>query len=218
MKKIFLSFVFISIFINLFSNGLFEHSFSTKSKGELNIYACCDEKNLVAVCKKFEKTYGIKTNYQIFSSVEAFTQIKAEKDAPNADIWFCGTTDLFNTAASEGLLLPYEAENAKYLVNKIYKDSKNRWHGVYLSILGFYWNTSELRRLKITEPKDWEDLLDPKYQGLISFGTPDLTETGRIIVNTIVQQRGIDAAMEYFKNCIKMLRFIPKLAKKVQNF
>lgn len=203
MKKFVLILFFLSIFTNIFASGRFEN----KPKGELNVYGCCDEAYLIAACQKFEKIYGIKTHYQRLSTVEAFDKIADAHGMPSADIWFGGTTDPFNQAASEGLLLPYEAKNACHLIDKHYKDSKNRWYGIYLGILGFYWNNAELRRLKLEPPKDWEDLINPKYQGLIAFGSPKTSGTGRMVVNTIVQHRGEEAAMEYFRKLNKNVAF-----------
>lgn len=203
MKKLFLILFFSSIFTNIFAAGQLD----TKNKGELNVYGCCEEAYLVAACQKFEKMYGIKTHYQRLSTVEALERIADAHGAPSADIWFGGTTDPFNEAATKGLLLPYEARNACHLTEKLYKDPQNRWYGIYLGILGFYWNKTELRRLKLDPPKDWEDLINPKYQGLIAFGSPKTSGTGRMVVNTIVQHRGEESAMAYFKKLNKNVAF-----------
>ena len=203
MKKLVLILFFSSIFTNIFAAGQLD----TKNKGELNVYGCCEEAYLVAACQKFEKMYGIKTHYQRLSTVEALEKIADAHGTPSADIWFGGTTDPFNEAATKGLLLPYEARNACHLTEKLYKDPQNRWYGIYLGILGFYWNKTELRRLKLDPPKDWEDLINPKYQGLIAFGSPKTSGTGRMVVNTIVQHRGEESAMAYFKKLNKNVAF-----------
>lgn len=77
------------------------------------------------------------------------------------------------------------------------------WYGIYRGILGFFWNTEELKRLGLEPPKDWDDLLKPEYKGLVSFANPNTAGTGKLIVNTLVQLKGLDKAMEYFKELDK---------------
>lgn len=173
----------------------------TKNKngaGELVVYGSCEEEYLAAACAQFEKQTGVKTTYQRLSTGEVLTKIEEEKGNPSADVWFGGTTDPYNEAASKGLLEPYNAENASHLVGQQFKDKDNNWYGIYRGILGFFWNTEEMSRLNLDPPKDWDDLVNPKYKGLISFANPNTAGTGKLIVNTLVQMKGEKAAMDYF--------------------
>lgn len=169
-----------------------------KDAGELVVYGSCEEEYLAAACAKFESLTGVRTTFQRLSTGEVLTKIEEEKGNPSADVWFGGTTDPYNEAASKGLLLPVEPKNASHLVGKQFKDANNNWFGIYRGILGFFWNTEELARLKIEPPKDWDDLLKPEYKGLVSFANPNTAGTGKLIVNTMVQLKGEKAAMDYF--------------------
>lgn len=166
--------------------------------GELVVYGSCEEEYLAAACAQFEKQTGIKTTYQRLSTGEVLTKIEEENGKPSADVWFGGTTDPYNEAASKGLLEPYDAKNATHLVGQQFKDKDNNWYGIYRGILGFFWNKEEMSRLNLEPPKDWDDLLDPKYKGLISFANPNTAGTGKLIVNTMVQMKGEKEAMDYF--------------------
>lgn len=170
-----------------------------KDAGTLVVYGSCEEEYLAAACDAFEKKTGIKTSYQRLSTGEVLTKIAEENGNPSADVWFGGTTDPYNEAASKGLLEPYNAENAKHLVGQQFKDANNNWYGIYRGILGFFWNTEELSRMNLLPPSDWDDLTKPQYKGLISFANPNTAGTGKLIVNTMVQLKGHDAAMDYFK-------------------
>lgn len=167
--------------------------------GELVVYGSCEEEYLSAVCSQFEKQSGIKTSYQRLSTGEVLTKIAEENGNPSADVWFGGTTDPYNEAVVAGLLLPYDAKNAKHIVAPQFKDANNNWFGIYRGILGFFWNTEEMARLNLEPPKDWDDLTKPEYKGLISFANPNTAGTGKLIVNTMVQMKGLDGAMNYFK-------------------
>ena len=174
-------------------------AFAKSNAGSLVVYGSCEEEYLSAVCAKFEKITGIKTTFQRLSGGEVVTKVSAEWGHPSADVWFGGTTDPYNEAAKNGLLYAYNAKNAKHLIGTQYKSKDNYWYGIYRGILGFFWNKEEIKRLGIQPPKDWNDLLKPEYKGLISFANPNTAGTGKLIVNTVVQMKGRDKAMEYFK-------------------
>ena len=193
MKKVLAIMLCVVVVSALFAGGK-----KDVAAGTLVVYGSCEEEYLSAVTSKFEATTGIKTTYQRLSTGEVLTKITEENGNPSADVWFGGTTDPYNEAAAKGLLLPYAAKNASHLVGPQFKDKDNNWNGIYRGILGFFWNTEELARLKIQPPKDWDDLLKPEYKGLISFSNPNTAGTGKLIVNTMVQMKGLDAAMKYF--------------------
>ena len=95
--------------------------------------------------------------------------------------------------------MPYEAENAKNLISDDYKDPTNCWYGIYKGILGFMVNTEELERLGLEAPKTWDDLTKEEYKGLIMLSNPNTAGTAKLIINTMIQMKGHDEAMEYFK-------------------
>lgn len=176
---------------------------AAKAEGELTVYGSCEEEYISAACKKFEELYGIKTKYQRLSTSEVYTKISEEKGNPSADVWFGGTTDPYNEAVAAGLLMQYDAVNAKNLVGDQYKDATNCWYGIYKGILGFMVNTEELQRLNIEAPKTWDDLLKPEYEGLIMLSNPNTAGTAKLVINTMIQMKGHDEAMGYFKKLDK---------------
>ena len=110
---------------------------AAKAEGELVVYGSCEEEYLAAACAHFEELYGIKTTYQRLSTGEVQAKIEEENGNPSGDVWFGGTTDPYNVAASEGLLEPYEAINASHLLGDMYRDKDGCWYGIYKGILGF---------------------------------------------------------------------------------
>ena len=104
---------------------------AAKAEGELTVYGSCEEEYLSLACKNFEDLYGIKTKFQRLSTSEVYTKISEEAGKPSADVWFGGTTDPYNEAVADGLLMEYEAVNAKNLISEDYKDPTNCWYGIY---------------------------------------------------------------------------------------
>ncbi len=172
---------------------------AAKAEGELTVYGSCEEEYLAAACQNFEKLYGITVKYQRLSTSEVYTKVKEEAGNPSGDVWFGGTTDPYNEAVADDLLEAYDAINAVNLMGDQYKDPENKWYGIYSGILGFMVNNEELERLGLEAPQSWDDLIKEDYKGLIMLSNPNTAGTAKLVINTMVQMKGHDEAMEYFK-------------------
>ena len=171
---------------------------AAQAEGELTVYGSCEEPYLAAAAKNFEKEFGIKVSYLRLSTGEVQAKITEEKGNPSADVWFGGTNDPYNESAKLGLLMAYEAKNAKNLASPMYRDADGYWNGIYKGILGFMVNTEELKRLNLEAPKGWDDLLKPEYKDKIWLSNPNTAGTAKLVINTLVQLKGHDEAMKYF--------------------
>ncbi len=183
---------------------------AAKAEGELVVYGSCEEEYLSAACEHFEELYGIKTTYQRLSTGEVQAKIEEENGSPSADVWFGGTTDPYNVVAAEGLLEPYAAENASHLLDDQYKDADGNWYGIYKGILGFMVNKDELARMNIEAPQDWQDLLDPKYEGLIWLSNYNTAGTAKLVINTMIQKYGHDEGIQYLVDLDKNIQVYTK--------
>ena len=171
---------------------------AAQAEGELTVYGSCEEPYLAAAAKNFEKEFGIKVSYLRLSTGEVQAKITEEKGNPSADVWFGGTNDPYNESAKLGLLMAYEAKNAKNLASPMYRDADGYWYGIYKGILGFMVNTEELKRLNLEAPKGWDDLRKPEYKDKIWLSNPNTAGTAKLVINTLVQLKGHDEAMKYF--------------------
>ena len=183
---------------------------AAQEEGELVVYGSCEEEYLTAACQHFEELYGIKVTYQRLSTGEVQAKIEEEAGNPSADVWFGGTTDPYNEAARDGLLEPYEAMNAVNLSDPMYRDADGNWYGIYKGILGFMVNTEELDRLGLDAPADWQDLLDPQYEGLIWLSNYNTAGTAKLVVNTMIQKYGHDEGIQYLVDLDKNIQVYTK--------
>ena len=179
---------------------------AAKAEGTLVVYGSCEEDYLAAACENFQKLYGIEVQYQRLSTGEVQSKIEKKKKNP----WFGGTTDPYNVAASEGLLMPYEAKNASHLISDTYRDANGCWYGIYKGILGFMVNTDELDRMGLETPADWKDLLDEKYKGLIWLSNYNTAGTAKLVVNTMIQKYGHDEGIQYLVDLDKNIQVYTK--------
>lgn len=64
-------------------------------------------------------------------------------------------------------------------------------------------NTEVLKEKGLDEPKSYEDLLDPKYEGLISMPNPKSSGTGYMFYKNLVNVMGEEKALQYFDDFTK---------------
>lgn len=183
---------------------------AAKAEGELVVYGSCEEEYLAAACEHFQELYGVKVTYQRLSTGEVQSKIEEENGNPSGDVWFGGTTDPYNVAASEGLLEAYDAQNASHLLSDMYRDADGYWYGIYKGILGFMVNMDELQRMNVDTPADWKDLLDPKYKGLIWLSNYNTAGTAKLVINTMIQKYGHDEGIKYLVDLDKNIEVYTK--------
>jgi iron(III) transport system substrate-binding protein len=172
------------------------------AQGELVVYCTVQEEWCRPMVAAIEKATGIKVLMTRKSSGEFYALIKAEAANPRGDIWWGGTGDPHLQAAEEGLTLEYKspklAELQDWAVRQA-EQSKYRTVGVYAGALGFSYNTDELRKNKLPEPKCWADLTKPAYKDEIQVANPNSSGTSYTMLATLVQLMGEDKAFDYLK-------------------
>ena len=183
---------------------------AAKEEGSLVVYGSCEEEYLTAACEHFQELYGIEVQSQRLSTGEVQAKIEEENGNPTGDVWFGGTTDPYNVAAGEGLLEPYEAANASHILKDKYKDADGNWYGIYTGLLGIMYNKDELERKGLEAPKDFKDLLDEKYKGLIWSSNYNTAGTAKLIVNTAIQKYGHDDGIQFLVDLDKNIAVYTK--------
>ena len=170
----------------------------------LNLYGSAEPRSVEALAEGFEAATGVKVNWIRLSTGEALARLRAEKDNPQADVWWGGTIDPHSMAALEGLTESY--------CPSIYDELDPRFRdpigdckvtGVYVGILGFSVNEGVLKEMELPIPTGWDDLLDPRYKGLIGVANPNTSGTALTTLATQVFLRGEDEAIEYMKKLHK---------------
>src|SRR6476469_5164332 len=152
--------------------------------------------------KEFEAETGIRVLQVRKATGEALAQLRAEAANPKTDLWWGGTGDPFLQAAEVGLLDPYRPAYLNDLHGwavRQYALSGNLVGGFYTSAIGFGWNEDVLKKKRLTPPKCWPALVEPKSKGEIETSHPGSSRTGYTILAGLVQMMGEDAAFEYLQ-------------------
>jgi iron(III) transport system substrate-binding protein len=172
------------------------------AQGELVVYCTVQEEWCRPMVTAFEKATGIKVLMTRKSSGEFYAQLKAEAANPRGDIWWGGTGDPHLQAAEEGLTLEYKSPMLAQLQDwavRQAEQSKYRTVGVYAGALGYSYNTEQLKKKNIPEPKCWSDLTKPAFKDEIQVANPNSSGTSYTMLATLVQLMGEDKAFDYLK-------------------
>jgi len=175
---------------------------AAQAQGELVVYCTVQEEWCRPMVAAFEKATGIKVLMTRKSSGEFYAQIKAEAGNPKGDIWWGGTGDPHMQAAEEGLTEAYKsprlAELQDWAVRQA-EQSNYRTVGVYAGALGYSFNSAELAKRKLPEPKCWADLTQPAYKDEVQVANPNSSGTSYTMLATLVQIMGEAKAFDYLK-------------------
>lgn len=171
--------------------------------GKLTVYCTVQNNVCENMTKKFGKAHGIDTQFVHGGTGTILGRIKAEKDNPQADIWYGGTIEPHYQAGQLGLLEAYRSPGQADIL-PAFKNLTDSPQGDYTSIaymlvLGFGVNTEKLQKIGADLPKKWEDLLDPRLKGEVQLPDPRSSGTTYTIIATLIQMWGEEKAFEYLK-------------------
>jgi iron(III) transport system substrate-binding protein len=172
------------------------------AQGELVVYCAVQEEWCRPMVAAFEKATNIKVLMTRKSAGEFYAQIKAEAANPRGDVWWGGTGDPHLQAAEEGLTEPYKSPKMAELQDwavRQWEASKGRTVGIYAGALGYSYNTEQLKKKGIPEPKCWADLTKPAFKDEIQVANPNSSGTSYTMLATFVQLMGEDKAFEFLK-------------------
>ena len=116
-------------------------------------------------------------------SQEVIDRLRAEKANPQADLWFGAPAEIFERATKEGLLEPFAPSWAAAIPPEA-KDAANHWFGTYLTPEVIAYNDQAISAADA--PKDWDDVLDPKWKGKVVIRDPIASGTMRAIFGAII--------------------------------
>jgi iron(III) transport system substrate-binding protein len=179
---------------------------------KLVIYTAYEENELKDFWEQFKKDLpdlAAKASYIRGSTGPIMARVEAERANPQADVVWGVFNDYLTGAAKKGLLEPYAAKDSNVLPAR-FKHPENAWQGVTLLTVAFAVNQKKMAELKLTPPKSWADLLDPKYKGHIVMSNPSTSGTAYLLLASHVTRLGEDKAFAYYEALDKNLSQVTK--------
>jgi iron(III) transport system substrate-binding protein len=116
-------------------------------------------------------------------SREILERVRAERNRPQADLWWGAAHTTFQTAADENLLAPYHPAWAEWL-DASSRDPQDRWYGIYETPEVIVYNSEAVRAEDA--PRDWDDVLDPKWDDKVLIRNPNPSDSMRAIFGAMI--------------------------------
>ena len=134
----------------------------------------------------FERAHPtIDVQWADMGSQDVLDRLRSEKANPQADVWFGAPAETFSRAAQEGLLAPYSPSWASAVPEEA-RDAKHLWFGTYLTPEVIAYNSQAVTAADV--PRDWDDVLDPKWKGKIIIRDPIPSGSMRAIFGAIISR------------------------------
>ncbi len=95
---------------------------------------------------------------------EVADRVRAEAARPQADVWWGGTSQQFELGAKDGVLQPFPTEIVDRVPER-FRGSDNAWVGEQQLAQVIAYNHDMMTADEA--PKDWDDLVDPRYKNKI---------------------------------------------------
>lgn len=139
--------------------------------------------------------YDIKVMY--VPTAKSAAKIKVEKENADADI-VVGLESSYLEMIKDSLADLHGIHELDYVDGLTLKD--NGYKYVTWERFGgcFVINTEVLKKRNLPEPKTYDDLLNPAYEGLIAMPDPKTSGTGYFFYKNMVNERGDKEALQYF--------------------
>src|SRR2546423_1811415 len=138
----------------------------------------------------------------------AYGRVVEWKGKPEVDIFWGGESALFEKLADQKLLQKVEIsreswESIPASIGKPkpipLKDRDGYWVGTALEPYGLVYHPKKIRRLGMAEPKEWDDLLDPKLKGEVAQCAPTRSSSSNATYEVILSMYGEDKGWEWLK-------------------
>ena len=150
----------------------------------------------------------LKTSALAAGTPVAYGQIVEWKGRPQVDIFWGGESALFDKLAEQKLLATLDLP--KSVMDEVpisigtpkpiaLKDPKGFWTGTVLEPYGIVYHPKLFQRLGIAEPKDWDDLLNPKLKGNVVQCAPTRSSSSHATYEVILQRDGDAKGWEWLK-------------------
>jgi ABC-type Fe3+ transport system substrate-binding protein len=152
--------------------------------------------------------FGLRARALRAGTPVSYERIVGWRGQPEADIFWGGEPALFNSLAQKSLLTKLEIASDVWesippsigVPKPIpLKDPGRFWVGTALEIYGIAYNPRLVKRLGAPEPRDWDDVLNPKLKGQVAQCTPTRSSSSHATYQVILQSRGEAEGWEWLK-------------------
>jgi iron(III) transport system substrate-binding protein len=156
----------------------------TQARKSLLIYTPHGQDLLKDFVARYKQAYpDVDVQFLDMGSRDVLERLRAERNRPQADLWWGAAHTTFQTAADENLLAAYRPTWADKVPADEH-DPQDRWYGTYETPEVIVYN-SELVKAE-DAPKDWDDVLDEKWRDKVLIRNPNPSDSMRAIFGAMI--------------------------------
>jgi iron(III) transport system substrate-binding protein len=150
----------------------------------LTVYSPHGRDLLSLMEKSFEARHPqVDVRWLDMGSQDVYDRVGSEAANPQADVWYGGPRSIFVRGAAEGLLAPYRPAWAG-AVPAASRGPGDLFFGAYRTAPVLVFNSQAVPAA--AAPRDWDDLLDPRWRGKILIRDPLASGTMRTLFGMIL--------------------------------
>ena len=176
-----------SCFFLLLALALFTFSCNRSNQSNsrsLLIYTPHGQDLLKDFVARYQKEHPeVAVQFLDMGSRAVLDRVRAERNRPQADLWWGASHTTFQAAAEDNLLLPYRPSWADKVPPGA-RDSQDRWYGTYDTPEVIVYNAEVVTAAEA--PRDWDDVLDPRWRDKVLIRDPVPSDTMRVIFGAMI--------------------------------
>jgi iron(III) transport system substrate-binding protein len=153
-----------------------------------------------------ERTYesahpDVDVRWLDMGSQEVYDRIRSEKANPQADVWFGGPNTIFARGARDGLLAAFRPSWADVIPAES-RAPGDLYFGLYRTPAVIVYNSAAVP--EADAPKDWDDILAPRFSGKVLIRDPLASGTmraifGMVLMRSISETGGADRGFQWLR-------------------
>lgn len=150
------------------------------------VYSPHGRDQLMLLEAEFERLHpDVDIRWLDLGSQEILDRLRFERVNAQADVWFGGPTTVFDRGIRDSLLQPYRPVWAEH-VDRSAWGPDDLYFGVYRTPAVIAYNSDAVK--PEDAPKDWDDVLDPRWHDEVLIRDPMASGTMRAIWGLIIER------------------------------
>src|SRR5262245_43017471 len=164
---------------------------------EVTAYISADRPFSEPIVQEYQRRSGVRVNVvydtEETKSTGLANRLLAEKERPQADVFWSGEPVRTLVLKSRGVLAPYQSASAHGIADT-FKDPEGYWTGFAARLRVIVYNTA-----KVTDPpRSVLDLADPRWKGQVAIADPRFGSTS-FHVAALYAELGDERADDFFR-------------------
>jgi iron(III) transport system substrate-binding protein len=170
-----------------------------RSSREVTVYVSADRPFSEPIMQEYQRRTGVRVN-AVYDTEETKStglanRLLAEKDRPQADVFWSNEPVRTLILKSRGVLAPYQSSAAQGIADT-FKDREGYWTGFSARLRVIVYNTSKISSTEA--PRSVFDLADPRWKGQVAIADPRFGSTS-FHVAALYAEVGDERADDYFR-------------------